>query len=133
MVRTIEDVEFPSMRIELIRHLQTLSSPDYQRLAWIDHCYPLGIEYDEFNLTIHFFYDDTLLSEDPDLCIGTILKSKEESDSIKRVVREMEVLFDRYGLNLEDGEYMNKPEWKNIVTKAKDACLIFGVLPSKLE
>ena len=120
-------VKYPEMRIELIGHLQALADPDYQKAAWINHQFPSGIVYDEFNNAIHFLYDDTNLGENPEADIGDILKNKEESDVVTLLVREIDVLFDRYGLNLKDGEYISKPEWENVVCKAKDACSIFGI------
>jgi hypothetical protein len=124
-------IKFPEMRTELMSHLRALSDPDYQRMAWIDHRYPSGIKFDEFDYVIHFFYDDTDLASDPDSLIGEILENKEEASSIKQLVRELDALFDRYGLDLRDGEYMDKPEWMSIVARARESCLIFNIIVGK--
>jgi len=120
------ELKYPGMRAELLQYLQALSDPKYQRIAWVDHLLGGG-KYDEFDYAVHFIYDDTNLSEDPDLDIGVILKDKKESDSIKQLVREIDVLFECYGLALTDGEYISKPEWQNVILKAKEACSVFDV------
>jgi len=122
------EIEFPEMRAELIEHIQSLSDTEYQHMGWINNRYPPGIEYDEFKSVIHFLYDDTVLAENVEADIGVILKSKEESDAVKALIREIDVLIDLYGVNRKDGEYMSKPEWENIVCIAKEACLVFGIL-----
>ena len=118
------ELTFPEMRTELIEYLQGLSDEKYQRIAWVEHS--LEGKYDEFDLAVHFLYDDTKLSDNPDLYIGDILLNKDESDSIKCLAREIDIIFERYGLTLSDEEYISKPEWKNVVAKAKEACLVFG-------
>jgi len=120
------EIKYPGMRAELIEYLQALSDAKYQRIAWVEHSLGGG-KYDELDLAIHFIYDDTNLSNNPDFDIGTILVNKNESDSIKQLVKEMDVLFERYGLTLSDEEYIGKPEWENVILKAKEACLVFGV------
>jgi len=117
---------YPEMRNELLEHLQALSDAKYQRIAWVAHALTRG-QYDEFGLAVHFLYDDTDLFRDPDLEIGVILKDKKESDSIRRLLIEIEVLFECYGLTLSDEEYISKPEWKNVISRAQEACLVFGV------
>ena len=120
------ELKYPGMRAELIEHLQALSDAKYQRIAWVEHSLEGG-KYDEFNLAVQFIYDDTNLSENPDLDIGTILLNKNESDSIRQLVKEIDTIFDCYGLTLKDDEYISKSEWKNVIIKAKEACLVFGV------
>ncbi|MDR5758467.1 SCO4402 family protein [Caballeronia sp. LZ035] len=121
-------MKFPEMRAELILNLQTLSNPAYQTAAWIEHRYPAGVEYDEFDYVVHFFYDDTELAENPDSLIGEILRNKEESESIKQLTKELDAMFTRYGVNLKDSEYLSKPEWADIVCKSRDACRVFGTV-----
>ena len=122
----LSELKFPGMRAELIEHLQALSDAKYQRIAWVEHSLEGG-RYDEFDYAVHFIYDDTNLSENPELYIGTILINKNESDSIRQLVKEIDILFERYGLTLKDEEYISKPEWNNVILKAKEACLVFGV------
>ena len=122
----LSELEFPGMRTELIEHLQALSDAKYQRIAWVEHSLGEG-KYDEFDYAVHFIYDDTNLSKNPELYIGSILIDKNESDSIKQLVKEIDIIFERYGLTLTDEEYISKPEWNNVILKAKEACLVFGV------
>ena len=122
----LSELEFPGMRTELIEHLQALSDAKYQRIAWVEHALEGG-KYDEFDLSVHFLYDDTNLSKTPELYIGTILLNKSESDSIMQLVKEIDIMFECYGLTLTDEEYICKPEWNNVILKAKEACLVFDV------
>ncbi|CAM4247552.1 CdiI immunity protein domain-containing protein [Bordetella tumbae] len=121
----MEDLELsglkcPAMRKELIDYLQGLADKDYQYKAWVNDQRPGG-GHDELNYAIHFLYDDTNLAGDPRSTLGWFLKNDEEVVSISDLVKKIDFVFGKYGLELTDKEYIEKPEWDDVVQAAKTA------------
>jgi len=118
-------VEFPWMRMQLIVCIKGLSDKNYQYNEWVLHKGE-SCEYDDFDITVHFLYDDTDVAENADEYIGLIFINKEEADSVKNVVDKIDIIFDKYGLELSDKEYIEKPEWNDVIEAAKKARSILG-------
>ena len=119
----LSELKFPSMRVELISYLSGLSDLDYQYRAWVERSSP-GLDYDELNYTVHFLYDDTGLAENASDWIGLVLKDEKEARSVANVVSALDVIFDKYGTELSDKEYLEKKEWLWVVSASKDALSI---------
>ena len=119
----LSELKFPSMREELISYLSGLSDLDYQYQAWVERSSP-GLDYDELNYTIHFLYDDTGLAENASNWIGLVLRDEIEARSVENVVSALDVVFDKYGAELSDKEYLEKKEWLWVVNASKDALSI---------
>ncbi len=102
-------------------YLQGLSDGEYQKEVWVKKVYPPGVQYDDLNLAIHFFFDDTPLATNADAAIGVFLYDQAEAALVSQVVRELDALFDEYGTNLSDAEYIAKPEWQSVLASAKYA------------
>lgn len=75
----------------------------------------------EFDYAVHFLYDDTDLAEDVRSLMGIILKNDAEVIAMQNIINALNTLFDKYGTDLSDHEYINKPEWKNIVDATRVA------------
>ncbi|MBV6663703.1 hypothetical protein KV572_22365 [Pseudomonas yamanorum] len=114
------ELKFPSMREELVSYLAGLSDSYYQYRAWVERSSP-DLAYDELDYTIHFLYDDTGLAENAYTWIGLVLKNDQEARAIEDVVQAINALFDKYGTDLSDKEYLEKEEWARIVCVSKDA------------
>jgi len=114
------ELKYPSMRDELISYLEGLSDPSYQYKAWVERTSP-ELSYDELNYTVHFLYDDTQLANDPDAWIGLVLKNKDEAQALKGVGNAIENVFEIYGLDLSDSEYLGKKEWACVVEASRHA------------
>ena len=114
------------MRNELLEHLNALSDLSYQRACWVLNKCPEGIEYDELDYTVHFLFDDTTLSTEPDKWIGLILKNTEEATSIQNLCSLLGNIFKRYGYDKDDAEYIELPEWSDVVNAAKFSLIIFN-------
>ena len=119
----LSELKFPSMREELISYLSGLSDLEYQYQAWVERSSP-GLDYDELNYTVHFLYDDTGLAENASDWIGLVLKDEKEARSVANVVSALDVIFDKYGTELSDKEYLEKKEWLWVVSASKDALSI---------
>ncbi len=109
------------MREELIDYLKGLADPEYQQRVWVQGLPDPTIEHDELDFTIHFLYDDTHLAEDLYLTIGSILHNDKEAEAVKRLIASLEVIFSKYGLDLDDSDYIKLPEWTSVVECAKTA------------
>jgi hypothetical protein len=112
------------MRKELISNLQSLSNWEYQKKCWILNECPNGVEYDELDYAIHFLFDDTELASDSESTIGFILKDKIEAQAVKSVCDELDKIFDKYGLDKTDEEYISLVEWKTVIESASKALKI---------
>ncbi|QZI69187.1 hypothetical protein K5F93_22835 [Pseudomonas protegens] len=121
----LSELEYPTMRDELISYLEGLSSADYQYSAWVSRS-SSDIAYDELNYTIHFLYDDTDLATDPRSWVGIILRGENEVRAISDVVKSIDKVFDKYGTCLADEEYLTKPEWANVIESSKNALIEFS-------
>ncbi|VFS48572.1 SCO4402 family protein [Budvicia aquatica] len=114
----INELKYPWMRDELIIYLHGLSDEKYQSKAWIEDDHPNG-GHDELDYTIHFLYDDTDLANDPLSLIGWILRDTIEANAIAALIDKLNILFEMYGTDLSDKEYLAKTEWKDVVKAAK--------------
>ncbi len=105
-------IEFPEKRRCLIDYIKGLSDYMYQKDYWGKSHPDNPNFYDDFSQAIHFLYDDSDIAEDPDSWIGLVLLSQDESNLVKQLNESLENLFDKYGVNLSDKEFMDKPEWR---------------------
>lgn len=117
----MNSIKYPSMRKELIDYLRSLSDLNYQKRIWIDGGSDSEIQHDEFDYAIHFLYDDTELASNTDSTIGVILNNNAEASRIKNLVASIDFIFEKYGINLSDKDYVELPEWKNVIDAAGKA------------
>lgn len=121
----LSELKYPQMRDELIDYLHALADKGYQYLAWVEDKRPQG-GHDELDYTIHFLYDDTDLANDPSSLISWILRGDEEAYAISVLIEAIDYLFEQYGTDLKDKEYLEKHEWNKVVGSAKMAIQIFS-------
>lgn len=82
---------------------------------------PPDIDFDDMNETLHFLYDDTRLSENSNHYIGVFLSSREEAAAIDKLLDAIEAFFREYNAEMTDAEYIEKPEWQDVLAAAKEA------------
>lgn len=116
----LSQLKYPEIRKELIDYIHGLSDEKYQYQAWVEGIRPGG-GHDELDYVVHFLYDDTDLADNPESMIGWVLVGKNESDVIVKVVSSLNVVFDKYGTELSDKEYIIKEEWIGVINAAKEA------------
>lgn len=114
-------VKYPEMRKELEEHLRALADPAYQRRVWVDGQAEGAVQHDEFDYAMHFLYDDTELASDAHSTVGWILNDASEAECITALVNSIDVVFERYGTELSDAEYIELPEWRTLVLAADAA------------
>jgi hypothetical protein len=107
------------MRQELLDYLRGLSDFDYQRRVWVDGQREGSIEHDELNYAVHFLYDDTALAKNPRSTIGVFLYDVAEADAVEMLVSVLDGIFQKYGTNLSDSQYIGLPEWTSVIQAAQ--------------
>ncbi|MCA1368873.1 hypothetical protein I6F15_15905 [Bradyrhizobium sp. BRP14] len=117
-------LEFPWMRAQLLDFLRGLADYQYQLENW-QVVRPNVTRYDELDYTVHFLYDDTRLASDPESTIGAFLYDQNEVQGIRSIIAAIDQVFETYGLELSDAEYLEKPEWMQVVDAAAKALPLF--------
>lgn len=54
----------------------------------------------------------------------------EEAKVISKVTKTINAIFERYGLDLSDAEYIDKPEWSNVLKASAKARVQLGDPPT---
>jgi len=114
-------VEYPWKRDQLIYYIRLLADPAYTRRVWINHEFPPGIEFDCFSYLLNFFFDDTSLARSREHSVRKIVKTDEEWHSVKRVTDAVDKVHKKVGSDAPDEEYLDAPEWEDVVEGAKAA------------
>jgi hypothetical protein len=117
----MKEIRYPELRKELVEHLQALSDLGYQQRVWIGKGAEGSVQHDEFDYVVHFLYDDTQLAESPHATIGWILCDASEAELIAALVARIEAIFQKYGTDLTDAQYIRLPEWDAVVGAARIA------------
>ncbi|MGL5059378.1 MAG: SCO4402 family protein [Microcoleus sp.] len=120
-------VKYPKMREELLETLRSLADREYQDKVWLDGDYPPGIECDSFDEAVHFLYDDTVLSENPDGAIGVIIEDEKEARLMSAVCQAIDLVFEVLGTGVSDEEYIKSAEWTGVVEAALKALQVMEV------
>ncbi len=97
--------------------MQALADRDYQNSAWISRIFPPGIEWDSLGVAVDFIFNDSGLSDDAVGAIGIFLV-EDELGGVAKVIEKMEVVFEKYGDDCSDLEYISQPEWSDVVESA---------------
>jgi hypothetical protein len=114
-------MKYPEMRGELVDCLLGLSDRQYQLDCWVNNVCPDGVQYDELDYAIHFLFDDTELATNAESLIGYILDNENEVILIKELCQNIQRVFDKYGTQLSDKDYISCPEWDDVLESAKVA------------
>ncbi|MGP4847658.1 SCO4402 family protein, partial [Marinobacter sp. 1Y8] len=114
-------VENPAKRDELIDELRCLSDHAYLVKHWVDLDYDTSKIIINFDETVHFFFDDTPLADDPSQWVGYCLLNEAEVQSVSKVVFAIDEVLSRHGSGLTDEEYLNTKEWPQVEFAARAA------------
>lgn len=121
------DVEFPSLRAEVIGALRSLSDVQYQRERWgqYDPSYPDF--YDDLDMNIHILYDDTMVLPEPESAVPAILHEW-EVPALRRVSAVLSPMLHDLG-DASQAVYMNDRRWGDVVVVARDALAVMLLNP----
>lgn len=85
---------------------------------------PKGVENDELDYSVHFLFDDTNLADGSFSCVCIFLKNEAEAIAVSDVCRSLEDVFDKYGYDKTDSEYIGYPEWDFVMRAAAYALTV---------
>ncbi len=111
-------MKFPMMRAELVSYLEGLADKAYQQSCWVNDKCPVGVV-DCFDLPIHFLFDDTDLATNATSCIGYFIRNESEAQAITKLCNILDDIFEKYGTELSDAQYIELPEWDNVISQAQ--------------
>ena len=117
----MKSIKYPQLRVNLVSFLQSLSDIEYQKEVWVEGRQREKIQHDEFDYSVHFFFDDTTLAVDANDNVGYILYDEHEAFLIGRLTQSIDNVLNKYGTNLSDEEYISVPEWSSVIDCAKAA------------
>lgn len=105
-------LKYPEIRENLKFYVKELADG-----SWIDETSDEGSS-ENIEYIMHFFFDDTSLSEDPSAYIGLSLIDETEAVALEHLISKLDLIFNIYGTNLSDQAYLEKPEWKDVESSA---------------
>ncbi|MBQ0923049.1 SCO4402 family protein [Saccharopolyspora endophytica] len=115
----VTPLRYPEMRAEVIDAVTSLADPDYQQKVWIRREYPQPGFYDDLTTNINILFDDVCVLPDPRTRVGIVLHPS-EVDAMKALGDVLDPLVDELG-DATDAQYLNHPQWTNVVTAAQHA------------
>ncbi|MGW4114001.1 SCO4402 family protein [Actinosynnema sp. NPDC004786] len=121
MEQAMTGVDYPDMRVEIVDAIRALSDPEYQRRVWVRREMPHPNYHDNFTMNIHVLYDDTTVFENLSEAVGPYLRNQAEIRALAPLKDALDSLFDVYGTELTDEEYIDKPEWPTVIATARAA------------
>lgn len=115
------NVEFPSMRAEVIGALRALSDPEHQRVTWGK--YESGVSYyDDLDMNVHILYDDAQVLPDPESAVPSLLYESEVS-ALQAVHAVLGQMIQDLG-DSPDAEYLSDARWADVVRAAREALAV---------
>ncbi|MFB9927596.1 hypothetical protein ACFORO_20305 [Amycolatopsis halotolerans] len=110
-------IRFPGIRTQIVSAIVSLSDRDYQERVWIRREFPHPDYYDEFDLAVHSLFDDSPILPSPAPgCVGELIYADEEIP-LARLGEMLGPLIDELG-DVPDAEYLNSPQWPEVVRRA---------------
>jgi len=111
------------MRQELLHYLKILADRPHQERSWNSQA--KHGENHELDCIIHFIYDDTWLSRDAKKTIGWFLLSNEEANGVFLLIQKLDYIFEKYGIDTDAHEFIQKSEWLDVVDAAS---MVYSIL-----
>ncbi|MDR7385391.1 SCO4402 family protein [Promicromonospora iranensis] len=111
-------IQYPEMRAQVVTSLRSLSNLEHQRTRW-GKLSEDGAYYDDLDLNVHVFYDDTMVLPDPVESVGSIITT-DEVDVLEKLNSVLEPIIDELG-DQPDAAYLAHPGWSAVVNAAADA------------
>lgn len=116
--RAVTDVEFPSMRSDVVDALRSLADRGYQEREWGQFRADEN-RYDDLTLNVNVLYDDCRVLPDPASRIGTVLLAS-DVEPLTRLSDALTPLIAELG-DSADSSYLADPRWDQVVEAARAA------------
>ena len=109
--------KYPAMRWSVLDALASLADEEYQREMWTGNSLPRSDWFDDLTLNINILFDDCEVLPDPEKALGAVLVPGDDIERLRRLGAVLSRLIDRHG-NKPDINYLNDPEWQEVVRLA---------------
>ncbi|WP_116951274.1 SCO4402 family protein [Jiangella endophytica] len=115
-----DEIQYPSMRAQIVSALESLSDPVHQSTRWgrVEE----GVNYyDDFSMAVHILYDDTTVLPSPENSVPSLLHPEEVP-----ALRALDEALDPMITDLSgspDEVYLADPRWAGVVGAARTALL----------
>ncbi|MEU3598320.1 hypothetical protein ABZ714_06215 [Streptomyces sp. NPDC006798] len=115
------NVEFPSLRLQVLDGLEALADVNYQRRVWVDRNLNPGELLYDLTMAVNAL-DDVRALDHPEEEVGSIFRTEKEATAMLRVSAILVPLIEKLGES-PDVTYINSPEWPGVVEAATAALL----------
>ncbi len=122
-------IQHPWRREELFYYLELLADVAVARRTWVEQNFPAGVQHDCFDFAVNFLFDDTALADAPEKTIGFILEDEIEMHAVTAVIQAIDYVLKIHGTKLTDAQYLNTPEWTQVMETAQVALAILRKTP----
>ena len=122
--RAMSEFDSKYVRSRLFDYLKGLSDIEYQRKWWVNKQFPHGA-YDDFEETIKFFFDGSLLCTKISAYLGNVLQNEEEVEAIQSVCNILDKIYFRKDWET-DADVIELPEWQQVINFAKGALVVLN-------
>lgn len=109
--------KYPSMRWSVLDAVASLADEEYQRQMWVGTSAPTPGVFDDLTLNVNILFDDCEVLPDPTRALGAVLVPGDDMGRLRRLGEVLSSLIDRHGSE-PDINYLNDPEWKEVVRLA---------------
>jgi hypothetical protein len=115
VVRAV-NVQFPSMRRDVMFALAALADREYQDSVWLGRS-PRPGYLDDLTGAVNVLYDDCQVLPDPTARLGSVLVDGDEIERLRRVDSVLDVLLaDHHGD--DDEVFLEDPRWADVIEAA---------------
>lgn len=115
----MREIQFPSMRNEVVYALASLSDRAYQQRVWIDRIMPTPTFHDDLDLNVHILFDDTDVCLHPERWVGQVLYPA-EVEPLHDLGEVLDATIDDLG-DAPDTDYLADPRWDKVIRLARVA------------
>jgi hypothetical protein len=97
----------------LVYYLDELADKDRHQRSVAQNLYTHNMDF-----VIHFLYDDTGFNDDTEGMVGIALVNHDEANHVRNLINALDIIWDKYGMEMSDEEFINCPKWPQVIEAA---------------
>ena len=113
-------LQYPSIRMNLLRVLLSFSDLEYQKTIWLD---PELRHQDNFYFASENLLDDFIWEYGEE--VGVFLRNSEEQEACLFLVEKVTQIVKKHKFK-NDMDYLNLPEWNEVISAARHALRVLN-------
>jgi hypothetical protein len=117
------------MRSELQYAISALADEDFQRREWSKHGNPESNITYTFDMALHVLLDDSVIADQGQVAVGTVLKDDEELHVVQALVGAAHQVIQEIGLQGTFEDASSRSSWAAAVRAARRARSVLGPPP----